>query len=313
MPSSFENIIIDQSVLQLMYNIIHWLLGFNLITFAFLEFRHQQKPDNKRYKELGPIVFLSNGLLFVSFVLIGHIVYVAATGLGWRFDHEHMIHLAIGALMLFGGWSELHYRRHKKTKKWLICALPASLILSGALFLHPQHGLGNVLGYMTLYHQFLGISLIAAGLAMAARAALRNNRSVSTVALCLVAIAGVIFIAYRHQYNTAAECRTQGKIHEIKMTNGLAEPTSVTAKLCDRVRFVSADDKRRYISFGGHNHHTNYPGYVPRALEKNDKSQEFVLTLGGEFNFHDHLSHESGGRIIVERPVNLTDWQIRQQ
>jgi hypothetical protein len=313
MPSSFENIIIDQSALQLMYNIIHWLLGFNLITFAFLEFRHQQKPADKRYKKIGPIVFLSNGLLFVSFVLIGHVIYIAATGLGWRFDHEHMIHLTIGVLMLLGGWGELHYRRNKKAKKWLISALPASLILSGALFLHPQHGLGNVLEYMTLYHRILAIGLIVAGLAMTARATFRNNRGVSVVALCLVAIAGLIFIAYRHKYNAVAECRTQGKIHEIKMTNSLDEPISVKAKLCDRVHFVSADNKRRYISFGGHSHHANYPGYVPQVLEKNDNSQEFVLTLGGEFSFHDHLNHKSSGYLVVERPKNLTNWRIYQQ
>jgi plastocyanin len=313
MPGIFQNILFDQSILQMTYNVIHWILGLGLITFAVIEYvRLNNKKDRKNLFIRAPQVFMFNGLFFILYVILGHVIYINLLDLEWLFEHEHVIHVAIGALFFAGGLIELLYRKKVlKHMAWRL-GIPLSLVLSGLLFLHPQHGLGSVLEYMTIYHRVLGASLIISGISLGMSVFFKSNKYLWKVALLLVVATGITFIAYRHQYNTMAECRVPGTIHEVTLTDDRVAPAKVNATLCDTIRFVSGDNKPHYVGFGEHSHHSSLPGFTAHTLESRGESQEMVLQLSGKFMFHDHFNHHLHGVINVERPQNLDNWYVEK-
>ncbi len=56
MQSSY-NILYDQSVLTLVYNVIHWILGFGILLFALFEYKRvRKKNEAKKYNLTGPVI-----------------------------------------------------------------------------------------------------------------------------------------------------------------------------------------------------------------------------------------------------------------
>jgi plastocyanin len=310
--SGLNNVLYDQSTVQLLYNIIHWILGANLIAFAILEYKkNRAKNPSKKANLIGPAVFAFNGLFFVAFVLLGHVLYLQLMGLPWQFSHEHVIHIAIGAVLAVGGTLELLYRLKRLRHLFWHYALPLSLIAGGLGFLHPQHGLGDVLEYMTIFHRILASCLILSGVSLGVAWLLKKEKKIIYGSLALIALSGAVFIGYRHQYNTEAACNaTNATIHEIRIADGKAEPQTIETELCDKLRFISDDNEHHVMTFGGHSHHSSYPGFKEESQDEIGDFQEITLSLSGTFYFHDHLNQNLNGYVTIDRPRDLSGWDI---
>jgi cytochrome o ubiquinol oxidase operon protein cyoD len=93
-------------------------------------------------------------------------------------------------------------------------------------------------------------------------------------------------------------CEGAYVIHHVTIKDGVARPSHIDARRCDRLTFTNEDDKMRYIAFGHHDHHEVYGGEEILILHKG-RGETLVLNELGAHLFHDHLHEETGGDFTV--------------
>lgn len=309
MGDLFQNTIIDHSKLQLLYNITHWLVGIGFLGFAISEFFLARRKTNQGFlRFVGPLIFSLNGVLFVLYVVVGISLYLSHHGMPIKFVLEHKIHIVIGSIWALTGIAEIIIR-HKKTayNTYLRLVLPISLVITGLLFLHPQHGSGDVLQYMTNYHRVLAFSLIFSGLFWGFGIFFKH-RFIFALALMFIASSGIIALLYRHKYNITALCYTEGTTHYVTIG---AESTITKATLCDKVQLSSSNDQLGCISTNDHAHHKNSSspaGNNPSAAACN--IQLLTLQESGTFTYQNGTNSQVSSTIIVEKPSDVSNWKV---
>ncbi len=121
----------------------------------------------------------------------------------------------------------------------------------------------------------------------------------------IVASVGLGGLGVRYQDKLAGQfkpvdCRQAGRHIRIELTPEGFWPRQVQGRLCDRLSFVNESASRRIIAFGPHEKHVAYPGYVERPL-KHGQAHSLMLTVPGEYRFHDHYNESIQGTIIIPR------------
>ncbi len=238
--------------------------------------------------------------------------------LPWIFEHEHYFHIATGSAFFLGGLIEVLRRKKILRRKFWCLGLPLGLAGGGALFLHPQHGTGDVLNYMTIYHQVLSVGLIVAGVLLALINCLKLKpakfKKLYPWVLLIVTIPALTFLAYRHQYNAEAMCRQLGKTHRIKVSAEGSQPSNLEVTLCDNVQFISTDKKSYHIFFSQdaqHHDHQAGPGFI--NVPEDGKPGQFNVPLSGTFEYTEHYNTKVRGSVTVKRPENLRNWVVEKR
>lgn len=117
----------------------------------------------------------------------------------WRFilnDPQQRQHLIMGTLLALGGWAEIKYRQNPVTHDFLKNAWAIVLAAIGLMFiLHPQHGTGEAIAKAHMFHQYLGTTLILAGVLK--KASLESKRQwLAFIWLLPLAISAVMLMTY---------------------------------------------------------------------------------------------------------------------
>ena len=87
-------------------------------------------------------------------------------------------------------------------------------------------------------------------------------------------------------------------LHKVTIRNGVASPSHVDAKKCDRIEFTDEDSGIRDIAFGAHPHHEVYGGVEDLIISK-EQSETLILNELGTHLFHDHLHEQTNGDFTV--------------
>ncbi len=155
--------------LQFFSSLGHWIEGgiFAAVAIiAFLEALGYLKVKLGKYLWPG-LVFFAGVFLLVFLAPLHHGLNAVAIKLNWDYliyDPQQRQHLIMGVLLLLGGWAEIKYRKNPDTHSYLKSGWPIALAIIGLMFImHPQHGTSEAVAKAHMFHQYLGITLIAAG------------------------------------------------------------------------------------------------------------------------------------------------------
>lgn len=81
--------------------------------------------------------------------------------------------------------------------------------------------------------------------------------------------------------------------------NGYSQ-TSITIKKGDTIEFVNIGTKDRWPASNIHPSHEIYPEFDPKRIIQEGDKWSFRFTKEGSWRWHDHVSPEIGGVIVVE-------------
>lgn len=99
---------------------------------------------------------------------------------------------------------------------------------------------------------------------------------------------------------TTCEPSASSKTIEVVFTGSEFQPATITAHLCDTLRFTNQSDIFMEPAVGPHPSHTAYPEFdAQRPLERGE-TFEMIVRRVGTFSFHDHLHEEIEGQIIIQ-------------
>ncbi|MDQ2973255.1 MAG: cytochrome C oxidase subunit IV family protein [bacterium] len=143
---------------------------------------------------------------------------------------------------------------------------------------------------------------------------------VSTVFLIVVVVSGSVFIMdnlYRNMTPSevttrlaedegisqvggekTGACQGLKHNHKVYIKDGVVNPKTTEAKLCDTITFVNEDDKLREITFGAHPEHGSYGGEYEVVL-RSSRPKSIVLNEFGYYIYHDHFEPSVSGSFIV--------------
>lgn len=143
---------------------------------------------------------------------------------------------------------------------------------------------------------------------------------VATVGGIAVVVGGSIFIMNDLHYNMSPQekvakiandegiyqiggqktgaCQEYLVNHKVTIKDGKVRPIHVSASQCDTLTFINDDEYVRKISFGQHDEHGSYAGETELVV-KSGRSKTITLSETGDFEFHDHLQHETAGHFTV--------------
>lgn len=93
---------------------------------------------------------------------------------------------------------------------------------------------------------------------------------------------------------------TGPKTHKIEMTQSGFSPKEITIKKGDKVEFVNKDSAKHWPASGIHPTHKLCPGFDAVGGVGAGKTYSFTFNEVKECPFHDHLSPNLFGQIIVE-------------
>lgn len=112
----------------------------------------------------------------------------------------------------------------------------------------------------------------------------------------ILAIAGGIFLM---QLKQAKNTVSNTNAIQVLMTEKGFEPEITTLKQGTTVTFVNNDKTWHWPASDLHPTHTIYPEFDPKQPVEPGKSWAFTFNRIGSWNYHDHLSPLTTGKIIV--------------
>ena len=131
-----------------------------------------------------------------------------------------------------------------------------------------------------------------------------KNRLIVAMAVLVGIAVGAGGIQLLHTSSTAdtpcSGTHAHAQSHSVMIMDSKAEPSKITAKLCDTLTITNMDDIAREVAFGPHEDHIAYDGVAERVLSK-DQSLTVTLNQAGAFRFHDHLHDEIQGYFTVTK------------
>ncbi len=156
--------------MQLYSNLGHWIEGIILgavAIIALLEALGYLKFKSAKYFWPG-ITLFAGVFLWVMIVFLQPFYHGWGNAISiWKFifnDMQQRQHLIMGILLTLGGWAEIKYRQNPISRDYLKNAWAIVLTAIGLMFiLHPQHGTGEAVAKAHMFHQYLGLVLILAG------------------------------------------------------------------------------------------------------------------------------------------------------
>lgn len=86
----------------------------------------------------------------------------------------------------------------------------------------------------------------------------------------------------------------------VRFTDNGFEPAIVTVKRGDMVKFINESSiTEMWVASNPHPQHTDYPGFDQQQGVKKDGQYTFGFQNAGIWSYHNHLSPEKTGRIVV--------------
>ncbi len=92
----------------------------------------------------------------------------------------------------------------------------------------------------------------------------------------------------------------EAKIFEVEFDGESYLPNSIKIRTGDIVVFKNNSNKAFWPASGPHPDHTNYPEFDAKTALAAGKLFQFKFIKPGKWSFHDHLSPNIGGTIVVE-------------
>lgn len=89
--------------------------------------------------------------------------------------------------------------------------------------------------------------------------------------------------------NETGACKELRKSHIVTINGATATPSTIEARRCDTLSFVSGDDAEREIAFGTHPDDTSYGGLFEITFATGDP-ETVTLNESGNFVLHDHTN-----------------------
>jgi cytochrome o ubiquinol oxidase operon protein cyoD len=144
---------------------------------------------------------------------------------------------------------------------------------------------------------------------------------VSTAGIIIFVVTGSIFIMDHLQANMApvdvtkklaqdegiaevggqktGACDDIGANHKVTITDGVATPAHVQARMCDSLSFINEDSTVHDIAFGKHPAQDIYGGESGETVRKG-YPKTLTLNQAGTYEYHDHLNPSTHGFFTVE-------------
>lgn len=133
-----------------------------------------------------------------------------------------------------------------------------------------------------------------------------TRRTVATILAGLALTALIVNLVYhlaqlalRDNEPQRITCKITGAVHSLIITDNHVSAQHTSARLCDKLTIVNADDKLRLIAFGIHDRHAPYGGITEQTL-KPGESLSVTLDQRGAYTFHDHLDEGVQGAFVVQ-------------
>lgn len=108
----------------------------------------------------------------------------------------------------------------------------------------------------------------------------------------------LLLVVVNSKTTSIVSCSKKGNTHQVTIQNGVVQPATTNAKLCDSIVIKNADSETRKIGFGDHDNHQAFGG-VDEKILKSGQSFTMVLSETGTGDFHDHYNYDVEGTIIV--------------
>ena len=96
-----------------------------------------------------------------------------------------------------------------------------------------------------------------------------------------------------------AGCGGGGSEAEIEMRAESFEPSVLTVDAGESVTFVNESGEDKWPASNDHPTHERYPGFDARRVIAPGGSWSFTFERRGRWRYHDHLSPEIEGEIVV--------------
>lgn len=164
-----------------------------------------------------------------------------------------------------------------------------SLLLLSAIFLNHIHDDGsNHASWLKPYHQGLSIILLTIGVSLIV-AAYRRERLYLWLVVAGYGIASVMLLLYKDPYAIAqiVTCENPGKIEMVYLSDKKIIPENIYVNKCDSIVFRVTGENGKLLSFGEHNHHSEYPGFYESFLTAK-KDLHLLMVKTGKFKIHYH-------------------------
>jgi plastocyanin len=97
-----------------------------------------------------------------------------------------------------------------------------------------------------------------------------------------------------------AACGGGGSEPEVRMEAQSFEPAVLTVEVGETVTFVNEGDEDKWPASNDHPTHELYPGFDARRAILPGDSWSFTFERPGRWGYHDHLSPEIEGEVVVE-------------
>lgn len=77
-------------------------------------------------------------------------------------------------------------------------------------------------------------------------------------------------------------------------------PATIEVKVGEKVKFINNSEAKMWVASNNHPTHTLYPEFDQDKGVGKGESYEFTFTKAGKWKYHDHLSANKGGTVIVK-------------
>ncbi len=152
--------------LQFFSNLAHWIEGGLFALVSVLAVLVAAKfAKGKAWKYSWPILILAAGLFLPLFLFTHHFDELALAWKATILDAQQRQHMFMAILLIMAGGAEIRYLRSNRNITALQSVTPVVLAVIGILFFtHPQHGTSEAVLRTAAIHQWLGFTLIIAGI-----------------------------------------------------------------------------------------------------------------------------------------------------
>lgn len=121
--------------------------------------------------------------------------------------------------------------------------------------------------------------------------------------ILLVCLFSVIFVVVKgnsNQKNDSPSPLKVGQTIEVVLTSEGFSPAEVTLKAGDQIQFKTTTGKAFWPASDLHPTHGIYPEFDPQTGIRSDEVWHFQFLKSGRWKYHDHLSPQFKGVIVVE-------------
>ena len=87
---------------------------------------------------------------------------------------------------------------------------------------------------------------------------------------------------------------------EVTFNGTTFSPSTVTIKVGDTVKFTNTSTVSMWVASNSHPSHTDYPGFDEGTAAVSGGGYSFKFTKTGTWSYHNHVSPNQGGQVIVQ-------------